>query len=254
MQLLKRDWHAISALPDLSNVHVLERGLNWSTLAYIIFVCLAAAASFLLAFFAGRVNAAKERELKKLQTSTAEVVAHAEAGAARAAAGAAEAHKEQRRLEIDMAHVWAHNEQLRKENLELQLVVEQERAARLRLEERSGARHITEGQRQPIQSALAAFKGQKMLLTTHAGDAESAAFASEIKAALAGAGLVVSAAPALVFGKPQPGITLEVGTHRRQFATALAKAFVDAGVCSGPITASEAEDADLLEIMVGPKQ
>ncbi len=65
--------------------------------------------------------------------------------------------------------------------------------------------------------------------------------------------MLVSAAPALVFGKPQPGIVLEVGANRRQLATALAKAFVDAGVSSGPITASEPDDANLLEIAVGPK-
>ena len=65
--------------------------------------------------------------------------------------------------------------------------------------------------------------------------------------------MAVNMAPALVFGKPQPGIALEVGANRRQFATALAKALVDAGVASGPITASEPDNADLLEIAVGPK-
>ena len=70
-------WHSIRDLPDLSNVHFLERGLNWSTLAYIVFVCLAAAASFLLALFAGRVTSAKDTELKTLQSASAEAVAHA---------------------------------------------------------------------------------------------------------------------------------------------------------------------------------
>jgi hypothetical protein len=65
--------------------------------------------------------------------------------------------------------------------------------------------------------------------------------------------MAVTIAPALVFGKPQPGIAWEVGANRRLFATALAKAFVDAGVCSGPISATEPDDADMLEITVGPK-
>ena len=77
-------WHSISGLPDLSNVHFLERGLNWSTIAYIVFVCLAAATSFLLALFAGRVTFAKDAELKRLQSASAEAVAHAHAGTARA--------------------------------------------------------------------------------------------------------------------------------------------------------------------------
>jgi hypothetical protein len=234
-------------------MHLLERGLNWSTVAYAVFVCLAACASFLLAIFAGRVTSAKDMELKRLESNSAEAVAHAHAGAARANAQAAEAYREQRRLEADMAHAKAHHEQLRKENLELQLVVEKERAARLQLEARAGARHIGTGQRHSIESALARFKGQRISIVTQAGDPESDAFAREIKATLEAGGMVVSAAPALVFGKPQPGIALEVGANRRQFATALAKALIDAGVSSGPITASEPDDANLLEIAVGPK-
>jgi hypothetical protein len=233
-------------LPDLSNVHILERGLSWSTLAYIVFVCLAAAASFLLALFAGRLTAAKDAEIKRLQSTSAEAAAHAHAQAALA-------HQDQLRLEADMAHAQAHHEELRKENLELHLAVEKERASRLRLEERLGPRHLRAEQRQTIRSALAAFQGQKVSIITYPGDPEIGAFAGEIRATLAAAGIPVTIAPALVFGKPQPGIALEVGAHRRQFATALAKAFVEARVCSGPISASEADDADLMEITVGPK-
>jgi hypothetical protein len=234
-------------------MHFLERGLNWSTLAYIVFVCLAAGTSFVLALFAGRVTSAKEAELKRLESASAEAVAHAHAGAARAHAQAALAHKEQRRLEADMAHAKAHHEQLRKENLGLQLAVEKERTARLQLEERLGPRHIGAAQRQTIQPALAGFQGQKVSIVTYPGDPEIAGFANEIRATLEASGMAVTIAPALVFGKPQPGIAWEVGANRRQFATALAKAFVDAGVCSGPISASEADDADLLEMTVGPK-
>jgi hypothetical protein len=246
-------WHSIDALPDLSNVHFLEKGLNWTTLAYIVFVCLAAATSFLLALFAGRVTSAKDTELKQMQSSSAEVVAHAQAGAARANAQAAMAYQEQRRLEADMEHARAHHEQLRKENLELQLVVEKERTARLRLEQQLGARHIGTVQRHTIQSEMARFRGQKVSIVTHPGDPEIAAFASEIKATLEAAGMTVTLTPALVFGKPQAGIAWEVGAHRRPFAMALAKAFVDAGVCSGAISASEPDDADLMEITVGSK-
>ena len=246
-------WHAVIALPDLSNVHFLERGLNWSTLAYIVFVCLAAATSFLLALFAGRVTTAKDEELKRFQSSSAEAVAHAHAGAARANAQAEIAYKEKRRLEADMAHAQVHHEELRKENLKLQWAVEQERTARIKLEERLGTRHISAAQMQTLHTALAAFKGQKVSIVTYPGDPEISAFANEIKTALESAGMVVTLAPALIYGKAQPGIAWEVGANRRQFAIALAKAFVDAGVCSGAITATESEHGDLLEITVGPK-
>ncbi len=233
-------------MPDLSNVHFLERGLNWSTLAYVVFLCLAAATSFLLAIFAGRVTSAKNDELKRIQSTSAEAVANAHAGAARAQAQAALAYKEQE-------HAKVHREQLRRENLALQLAVEKERAARLQLEERLAGRHISLPQRQTVERALTAFRGQHVQIILHPGDPEINTFAGDIKAALEGSGLAVNMAPALVFGPPQPGIALEVGMNRRQFATALAKALVDAGVCSGPITATEADDPDVLEITVGPK-
>lgn len=245
-------WHPIGALPDLSNVHFLERGLNWSTLAYVIFVCLAAATSFLLALFAGRVTAAKDHELKRLESSSAEAVARAHAGAARANAQAEVAYKEKRRLEADIAHAQAHHEQLRKENLRLQLAVEKERIARLRLEEKFGARHIGTAQVQSIESSLSGFNGQNVAIVIPPGDAEIAAFARELKDALEGAGLAVAFTTELA-GKPDPGLTMEIGANRRQFATALAKALMNAGVCSGPISAAEPPDVDLLEIAIGPK-
>jgi hypothetical protein len=133
------------------------------------------------------------------------------------------------------------------------LAVEKERAVRLQLEQRLGPRHLGAAQRTTIASALAAFQGQKVSIIMHPGDPEIAAFANEIRATLAAAGMAVTMAPALVFGKPQRGLAWEVGAHRRQFATTLARVFVDAGVCSGPISAAEPDDPDLLEITVGPK-
>lgn len=229
----------------------MERGLNWSTLAYVVFVCLAAASSFFLALFAGRLAAAKNADLKTVESTSAEAVANAHAGAARANAQAEMAYKEKQRLEADMAHAQAHHEQLRRENLGLQLAVEKERIARLRLEERFGVRHIGAAQRHSIQSSLAGFKGQRVSIVILPGDAETAAFGEEIKSTLESAGVTVVAAQA--FGQPEPGLTMEIGANRRQFATALAKALMNAGVCSGPISASEPDDADLLEIMVGPR-
>ena len=240
-------------MPDLSNVQFLERGLNWSTLAYIVFVCLAAASSFILALFAGRVTSAKELELNRLQSTSAEAVARAHASTARANAQAQAAYKEKRRLEVDMARAQVRHAELHRENLQLQLAVENERTARLELEQRLAARRLAVAQRQTIQSELAAFQGQKVSIATYPGDAEGAAFAGDLKETLTAAGVVANPAPALMAGKPQPGIALEVGANRRAFATALAKAFVDAGISSGPVYATESEDPNLLEITVGPK-
>jgi len=233
-------------------MNFLERGLNWSTLAYIVFVCLAAATSFLLALFAGRVTSAKDTQLKTLQSSSAEAVAHAHAGAERAHAQAALAYREKQFLETEMARAKAHHEQLRNENLALQLVVEKERIARLQLEAQLGPRHIGAAQRQTIQSALAGFREQAVSIVTLPGDPEIAAFAGEIKVALEGSGMLVTVAPALI-QRPERGLALDVGANRRRAATALAKALVDTGVCSGPVSAAEGDNPDLLEITAGPK-
>ena len=185
-------------------------------------------------------------EIKRLQGAAAETVAHAHAQTETAV-------QEQRRLEADLAHAQVEHEQLRKENRTLQLALEKERAARLEAEQRLGARRISPKQRQSIQTELAGFRGQSVAIIIYPGDREIAAFANQIYDTLAAAGMIVSLTPALVFGKTQPGIALEVGAHRRQLATALAKAFVDAQVCSGPVTAMESDNADRLEITVGPK-
>jgi len=236
----------VSVVPALSNAHFLERGLYWSTLVYFAFVCVAAVASFLLAIFAGRLTTVKDGELKRLQLTSAQSIATAHAQTAHSK-------QEQTRLEADMAHARAHGERLHKQNLELQLEVERERMARLRLEERLAPRHILAAQRFKLRSELAPFKGQAISIVTHPGDPELATFAGEIKGTLEQAGIVVSMTPALVFGKPQPGLTLEVGANRTRFATSLAKALMDAGVCSGPVAAAESDNSELLEITVGPK-
>lgn len=246
-------WHPIDAVPDLSNVHFLERGLYWSTFAYVVFVTLAAIASLLVALFAARVSSVKTAELKRLQFTTAEAIAHANAGAARAAAQTALSREELKRLEALVAGSQEHREQLQKENLELQYAVEKERTARLRLQDQLAPRRIRSSQVETIVTTLAPFKAQKVAIIVYPGDPEIAAFAEQIREALEKAGIVASLAPALVFGKRQPGITMEVGAHRHPFATALAKSFVDAGIAAGPISATESEVPDLLEITVGPK-
>ena len=224
----------------------LERGLYWSTFAYFVFVCLAGVSSLSLAYFVARVSSTKRAELMRLQLTSAETVAHAHTEAAQAL-------QERQKLEADVAHSQMQREQLHHRNLELQLELERERTARLGLEQRLTTRRIEPTERQAIASALSAFRGQKVSLILYPGDPEIAAFAGEIKTALEEAGMRVAMAPALLFGKPQPGIALEVGANRHGLATALAQALVAAGVCAGPISAVESDDADFLEITVGPR-
>lgn len=151
------------------------------------------------------------------------------------------------------ARAQTQREQLRKENLELQSAVEAERATRLQLERQLTPRHIGAAQKQAIKAALMPFRGQRISIITYPGDKEITRFGDDVRAALEGAGLIVSSTGALVFGKVQPGIAFDVGANRLGCATAVAKAFADAGVCSGPIRASETEDAEIFEITVGPK-
>jgi hypothetical protein len=186
-----------------------------------------------------RAFSRKRPELKTLQSTSAEAVAHAHAEAGRAHAQAAMADKEQRRLEADIAHARAHHEELRKENLELQT------GGR----ERAGGAPATGGATGSPGAWAMRRSGQfnrRWLVS-----AGRRCRLSRTRATRRSAGSRPKSS--LRLSKPQPGIVCDVGIHRRQFATALAKAFVDAGVGTGAISASEPDDADLLEITVGPK-
>jgi hypothetical protein len=248
------DWHSITGLPDLSNPHFLERALHWSALSWVVLVALAAAAGCLVAFFSSRTTFIKNIEMMALQLTTGESVAAAHTQAAQARAQTAKSLETQKRLEAEAARAHVHREQLHRKNLELQVELEKERAARLRLEEQLAPRHVASAQRQVMAAALSAFKGQSLAMTIPPGDPEIVNFAGEIQAALEQAGIQVSLAPALTYPAPQPGITFDVGVNRRELATALAHAFVDAGICTGPISASEAGNPDVLEIILGPRR
>jgi len=235
-------------LPDLSNVHLVDRGLTLSALAYLVFVCLAAVASIVLAFFVGRVEATKRADLNKLQDHSA-TIAKSNEFAERSAL----VEHEQRRLQSELARLQAERDQWKRENLDLCGASDKAGAERSKHELRNAPRHIGTPQRHAIQTAMASFRGQTIAIIIHPGDPEIAAFASQLRDVLEAAGMVASVTAALIFGGTQPGISLEVGIHRRQMATALAKAFTSANICCGPISATESDNADLLEIIVGPK-
>ena len=108
----------------------------------------------------------------------------------------------------------------------------------MRLEGRLVPRHVSAAKRQTMISSLTVFKGQTATMTIPPGDPEIVSFAGEIRAALEEAGIQIVQTTALADAAPHAGISFDVGANRREFATALARAFVDAGLCSGPIAAS----------------
>jgi outer membrane murein-binding lipoprotein Lpp len=79
-------------------------------------------------------------------------------------------------------------EELKKENLETQKKLEDERLARAEIEERVAFRRIPEKQRSEMASRLKAFARQAASVWFHAGDYEGSVFASDIASALETAG------------------------------------------------------------------
>lgn len=78
-------------------------------------------------------------------------------------------------------------EELKRQNLATEEKLEQERLARIEIEERVAFRRITEKRRLELASRLKSFSGQTVSLWFNAGDHEGAVFASDIASALMGA-------------------------------------------------------------------
>lgn len=136
---------------------------------------------------------------------------------------------------------------------ELNRKAEEERLARVKIEERLAPRRISAEQAAKLSVDLAPLHGQHVSLFIIAGDPETAVFGDLLNTALTGAGLVVQVMPGMIFGQVLPGISLKVGDNRINHATIIANALVDSGLARNPVTADHTGQADELQLVVGPK-
>jgi hypothetical protein len=146
------------------------------------------------------------------------------------------------------------NQQMERDNLTLQLKVEEERAARLRIEERFSPRTIAHEQAKSLQEHLSGLNGKQLTVSAMAGNAEAFDFADQLIKIFSDAGLQVTFDGGKQFRFPVPGFQLKTSADRTKDATALQKALVDSGLQQGWINREHSGDPQTLELFVGPKQ
>src|ERR1019366_4735612 len=117
------------------------------------------------------------------------------------------------------------------------------------------ARHVVKDQVDFLDTALQAYKGQKIQIQIYTMVKESNDFGSEISAALKHAGLDPEDMRIMSTSGPVTGLFLTIGTNRRELAEAVAKALVNSKIApSGPIAATlDEKNPDRLQLTVGFK-
>lgn len=153
---------------DLSS---LEKALSIANTVYIAAVVVAAVATFFVYFFASRLSTARDTELRKFQSESAQAIAQANsrgeeavASAAKANEGMAIAQTNAEQARAQAANALTEQEKLRQENLRLSIKFEEERIARLKIEERLAPRRLTKEQQRTIVGKVLPFSGQKLNL------------------------------------------------------------------------------------------
>jgi hypothetical protein len=146
------------------------------------------------------------------------------------------------------------NQQMERDNLTLQLRVEEERAARQRIEEHFSPRKISQDQAKTLKERLSPLKGKQLTISATAGNAEAFDFADQLQKVFSDAGLQVTFDGGKNFGFTVPGFQIKVSADRTKDATALQKALVDSGLQQGWVNREHTGDPQTLELFVGPKQ
>ncbi len=150
-------------------------------------------------------------------------VAQANQYASQANNAAAQARREAESFKVEIAK--ANENAARADEL-----AENERLARIKIEERLAPRHLTSEQQAHIAVETKSFAGQKAVLFAYAGDPEIVGIANEIAASLGpdGAGWTITAIPEQPSTRIITGILVELRTDADARAERAAKSLVSA--------------------------
>jgi len=144
------------------------------------------------------------------------------------------------------------NRQLEQDNLKLQLRVEEERAARLRIEEHFTPRKITDDQAKSLTEHLSQLKGKQLTVSAIAGNAEAFDFADQLVKVFSDAGVQVTFDGGKNFRFTVLGFQIMVSADRTNDAITLQKALIDSGLQQGWINREHTGNPQTLELFVGP--
>jgi hypothetical protein len=130
---------------------------------------------------------------------------------------------------------------------------EEEKLARLKLEERLTPRHIDPEQVIGLLVDLNPLKGKKVTVFFVSDDPETATFAQRLGKIMTDAGLVVEFRPRMMLGAVKPGISLTYGDNRLSEANILAQALIRASLAEKPVPTEHTQRGDDLTVAIGPK-
>jgi len=137
-------------------------------------------------------------------------------------------------------------------------IAEQERLARLKIEERLAPRRISADQRTKLAKGLKLLSGKTVSLFIMIGDPETDAFGKLLSNELMRAGLKVEIHPDMYFPSTKVGISLAIGQNREADAEILSTAFIEAELAEKPIHAEKISGETVartneLQILLGRK-
>ena len=130
---------------------------------------------------------------------------------------------------------------------------EEERLARVQIEERLAHRKVSPEQARILRSELHKLAGHKLTVTTSALQPEIVEYAKQLADVLRQAGLDASFQGALL-PVSQAGFLFVSGPDRMQDAEAIVGAFLKTGMATGKISLQSVSAAGELQIIVGPKE
>lgn len=197
---------------------LLDNAAYWVTFAYIAIIGLTLIASVVAVFLSHQRATLRDAELKKVQAESAREIAMANEHSAAANERAASANAVASQAQFQVAAATLTQEQLRKQNLELSIQLEQEKRLRLEAEERlsrEGAkgvagngqppRVLTEAQGQVLASTMRRFANEHVSLVEIV-DIEAGPLARQINAALSNAQWSIAVNRFGALAPPQYGI------------------------------------------------
>ncbi len=147
-----------------------------------------------------------------------------------------------------------------RETAELNRKAEQERLARIKIEEKLAPRLVSAEQAVKLKAALVPMNGKSLVLNVITGNPENEAFGESLAVALRECGLTVEVRPGFIFSSaPLPhGLSMTSGQNRTADAETLANALISVGLVKPPppiiIDLIKDEAAQMhLELVVAPR-
>ncbi len=142
---------------------------------------------------------------------------------------------------------------LEKEAARLREVAENEKLARLQIEERLRPRRLTQQQREAIRSALAPFSGTVINFVTVSNDSDGPQYAHDFIEVLSSAGWKTSPPIIGMFAPPLPvGLTIKVVDGHNPAAVALQQILLSQGIDAGGVRGAIFPPGDI-QVIVGVK-